>query len=340
MQAKLSDFGLHKRVRRMLTSGTLVSWTADASYHGAEYERSYYGGNNYINLSKRGSEGALNALATVQESSADLAPIGALKQQQTGPSQPVNYPVMGAPFAGDKAGVNVPGSMADSAGSYQQMSLQSAVRAKNQGLLEDTDFVTHVLQLTTLGSGNEQLTPSLIQKTKGVAGADKSVHRKLAAVKALDGSVRAGNAYNATASGKGFVSSSGSSTSGREHGATTSSSPAGEIEVAEEGGAPNGMHLPPGNQGGAAGTGIGNPGVNSAGRGSKGVQRMTNEELDASILNQFQRNGATNSVKYIEATQKVSDVLGATALLHTLCATKDYLLSPRVCNFFTYTNCR
>lgn len=47
-QAKLADFGLHKRVRRMVASGTLVPWNQETTYHGIDYERSYYGGNMYL----------------------------------------------------------------------------------------------------------------------------------------------------------------------------------------------------------------------------------------------------------------------------------------------------
>jgi DNA polymerase IIIc chi subunit len=51
-QAKLADFGLHKRVRRLVSSGALVAWNQDTTYRGAEYEPSFYGGNLYLTNAK------------------------------------------------------------------------------------------------------------------------------------------------------------------------------------------------------------------------------------------------------------------------------------------------
>jgi len=48
LQAKLADFGLHKRVRKMTSSGALVAWNQETTYHGAEFERSFYGGKLYL----------------------------------------------------------------------------------------------------------------------------------------------------------------------------------------------------------------------------------------------------------------------------------------------------
>jgi hypothetical protein len=51
LQAKLADFGLHKRVRKMTSSGALVSWNQETTYHGGEFEKSFYGGKLYLNKS-------------------------------------------------------------------------------------------------------------------------------------------------------------------------------------------------------------------------------------------------------------------------------------------------
>jgi hypothetical protein len=48
LQAKLADFGLHKRVRKMTTSGALVAWNQETTYHGGDYEKSFYGGKLYL----------------------------------------------------------------------------------------------------------------------------------------------------------------------------------------------------------------------------------------------------------------------------------------------------
>lgn len=47
-QAKLADFGLHKRVRKMTSSGALVAWNQETTYHGADYDKSFYGGKLYL----------------------------------------------------------------------------------------------------------------------------------------------------------------------------------------------------------------------------------------------------------------------------------------------------
>lgn len=47
-QAKLADFGLHKRVRKMASSGALVAWSQETTYHGADYDKSFYGGKLYL----------------------------------------------------------------------------------------------------------------------------------------------------------------------------------------------------------------------------------------------------------------------------------------------------
>jgi hypothetical protein len=52
IQAKLADFGLHKRVRRLVSSGALVAWNQDTTYRGADYEPSFYGGNLYLTSAK------------------------------------------------------------------------------------------------------------------------------------------------------------------------------------------------------------------------------------------------------------------------------------------------
>eukprot|EP00775_Hariotina_reticulata_P010407 gene10407-10565_t len=49
--AKLADFGLHKRVRKLVSSGSLVAWNQETTYHGNDFERSYYGGNLYLRRS-------------------------------------------------------------------------------------------------------------------------------------------------------------------------------------------------------------------------------------------------------------------------------------------------
>jgi hypothetical protein len=51
-QAKLADFGLHKRVRRLVSSGALVAWNQDTTYRGIEFEPSFYGGNLYLTSTK------------------------------------------------------------------------------------------------------------------------------------------------------------------------------------------------------------------------------------------------------------------------------------------------
>jgi hypothetical protein len=48
LQAKLADFGLHKRVRKMTSSGALVAWNQETTYHGGDYEKSFYGGKLYL----------------------------------------------------------------------------------------------------------------------------------------------------------------------------------------------------------------------------------------------------------------------------------------------------
>ena len=48
MQAKLADFGLHKRVRKMASSGALVAWNQETTYHGGDFDKSFYGGKLYL----------------------------------------------------------------------------------------------------------------------------------------------------------------------------------------------------------------------------------------------------------------------------------------------------
>lgn len=48
LQAKLADFGLHKRVRKMASSGALVAWNQETTYHGGDFDKSYYGGKLYL----------------------------------------------------------------------------------------------------------------------------------------------------------------------------------------------------------------------------------------------------------------------------------------------------
>ncbi|KAF6253037.1 kinase-like domain-containing protein [Scenedesmus sp. NREL 46B-D3] len=55
--AKLADFGLHKRVRRLVSSGALVPWSQDTTYRGIDYEPSFYGGSLYLSA-KSGFGGA------------------------------------------------------------------------------------------------------------------------------------------------------------------------------------------------------------------------------------------------------------------------------------------
>jgi hypothetical protein len=64
VQAKLADFGLHKRVRKMVSSGALVPWSQETTYRGLEYEPSYYGGNLYLRRSA-----ISNTNSTVDENS-------------------------------------------------------------------------------------------------------------------------------------------------------------------------------------------------------------------------------------------------------------------------------
>jgi serine/threonine protein kinase len=247
-QAKLADFGLHKRVRRVAASGALVAWDQEVTYHGDQFEKSYYGGRLYLHksaMSVAGSSvagddssahgsshyssslhggsmhGANGASAQLAASSA-AAPGGG--GNQAGPDGPAGVAAAAdggggggrsgsaarppLPRSGSKGMLQLdalheapeasgaawqPGApVADSLASLRRTSSSAGGGASAAGLAQPTSQQYEAMreqqeQLLLLGAVRARSeAPS--QKRQGMA-------RTMAAVQALEGSVRAGSAY-------------------------------------------------------------------------------------------------------------------------------------------------
>ncbi|WIA29400.1 hypothetical protein OEZ86_011904 [Tetradesmus obliquus] len=173
--AKLADFGLHKRVRKLVSSGALVPWNQDTTYRGADYEPSFYGGNLYL------TKTAFSAAGSSKDEGSAHGSLGGSLHGAGGAHSATS--IQQVPSVGPFGDVQQQ--------QQQQQQLMSAVRAKSQGLLGKQDFVTQVLS-----AGGELLGgPS----AAGMMQHSQEVSRTFAAVQALEGSVRAGSAFYATA---------------------------------------------------------------------------------------------------------------------------------------------
>lgn len=183
-QAKLADFGLHKRVRAILQSGIALPWAQDVCLQGDACEKSYYGGNMYM---------ASSASSLASSSSAFLASGAGAAAPSAGP--------IGA--SGD---ASAGGAMrrSSSVGALASVAEHSKDRGGSKGAAATGlkvlaaaggDIATRVL--SSAGVGDARGGGSL---HGGAGGAPEgSVHRRMAAVQALEGSVRAGSAFYNTA---------------------------------------------------------------------------------------------------------------------------------------------
>lgn len=166
----MADFGLHKRVRRALATDTLVPWDADATYHGNDYEKSYYGGNQYcLYLGVGAAEGGDGRGVCASDSAASVGSVrGAARQQKQ------QQPAKG-----------------QAQQDQQQLEQQRALLA-----MAGPELVT---QLLKTDSASLHRSFAAARSGRGAPG----LQRKVSAVQALDKSVRAGSAYNSASGAKG-----------------------------------------------------------------------------------------------------------------------------------------
>lgn len=138
LQAKLADFGLHKRVRRMINNNMAVPWTQDATYHGIEYERSFYGGQLYLARSALSDEGSIHGATAAAAAAAAVAAMAAANGDA-------------APSAASCSGGTLKHSDSAAELASQKEQLRNVVLAKQQGLMGREDFVARVLSSASVG---------------------------------------------------------------------------------------------------------------------------------------------------------------------------------------------
>jgi hypothetical protein len=279
-QAKLADFGLHKRVRAILKSGLALPWAQDISLQGDACEKSFYGGNMYASNHGRGAaagaEGARAAFGS------GLYGLGGAEGSMHRPTSYANLlgrvtedgdaPPSGAlpaaPTAGlPPAGLPRPGSLRDlqqAAGSFASADI--ATRVLSSSGVGDTSRHEGSRSGAAGAPGGAPGAGSPGAGAPGAGGSDASVHRRLAAVQALEGSVRAGSAFHG-------LGPAGASPGSSGRGAGGGGGVSDEIQVLVEDAPPGGAGgWGKGGAGGAAdgaGSGRGGSGRGAAGAGTR-----------------------------------------------------------------------
>jgi hypothetical protein len=292
-QAKLADFGLHKRVRAILKSGLALPWAQDVSLQGDACEKSFYGGNMYAGASAgagaaRGAfasslyaaGGSLHGGARAAAAGADAGglPLAASYSNLSALGR-VHENEEGTVAAGAGARTGAAGAPAAQPlprpGSYRDLAAGADIATRVLSSSGVGDASGHGSRSAHAGAGAGGAGgPSRASTGSatggGAGGGDVSVHRRLAAVQALEGSVRAGSVFPSLT---GALPAGASPASSGRGGTGSRGGDSSEIEVLVEDARPSGAGARWGKAGAGAGFGSGRAGGGSARGGQLGSQR-------------------------------------------------------------------